>query len=146
MGVENAIVEAGDKGITVFEYFWESYPLWTFLILLGFFILIVLAVTRPKRVHYYEGQDLTGRYGSSGGAPRQVVVHQPAPQRQTVRQPISQPRVQPMERVVHAYDPEPEPVRYEEPVKYEQPIVQDRRQRRFNLNDFDLTDNYGFFD
>lgn len=61
MGIKNAIQEVGDQGIVIVEWLWEKfiflwskYPLYTFIVLFGFFILIILALRPRRTVHYYK--------------------------------------------------------------------------------------------
>ena len=104
---------------SMLEYYMTMYPWAVVGIGIGFLILLGLAAN-ARTARLYEGQDITGRYGSSVQPPMQqkVVVHHPAPSRRYVNQPyvfydepqpVSQPRFQPAERVIHIYD-DPEPV------------------------------------
>lgn len=109
------------------EYYFTTYPLQTFGIMLGMFIITMLAVMP--------------RYQSSPVKERVVIHRYPTEHRATQIQ-IEPEHREPAPVVVrHVYS---SPA-YEEP-EYEEP-VQERKRRRFpSFDDIDLCDNWGFLD
>ena len=84
MGIETALQEAGEKGITIFEYFWDKYPAYVILILLGFAIMLILACL-PRKVtvvhtRYYPQTPIQQPL-QPPVPPREVVIHQEQVQR-----------------------------------------------------------------
>ncbi len=117
MGIETALQEAGEKGITVFEYFWETYPLYVVLILLGFAILLILACL-PRKVTVVQHKYYP-----------QTPIQQPPPQQQPLPPlPPLPPREIVVHQPIHEYGYKP------------------KKKPRMTFENLDIIDNWGFLD